>query len=203
MRKKRWTHQRDAVIGFKCARRATTASSWGLREHGNRHHSPPLSPHFYSLPSTRGFGTAFAGDGGVVLNCATFSRTRPRRAKTRPCPSEGRMRSRVARAKRTVPPSIFPPSLPNDRESFCKGAVAGFYCAHRTSTVSSCAFCEQGSRHDIPPLLLPPPPKDLEQPPMGMVRLSSTARVQRGPSQAARCASKEDGPTIPFFTSTP
>ena len=70
------------------------------------------------------------------------------------------------------------------------------------STVSSCAFCEQGSRQGTPPLL-PPPPKDLGQPSQGMVRLSSTARVQRGPSEAARCASKEDGPTVHFSALTP
>ena len=70
------------------------------------------------------------------------------------------------------------------------------------STALSCAFCEQRGRPLRPPLLLPSL-KGLGNSGEGMVGLSSTARVQRGPSQAARCASKEDGPTIPFSPSLP
>jgi hypothetical protein len=32
-----------------------------------------------------------------------------------------------------------------------EGAKAALYCAHRTSTVSSCAFCEQGGHLATPP----------------------------------------------------
>ena len=54
------------MIGFNCARRATTASSWGLREHRNRHRIPLLPP-----TPPNGFGSS-RGDGGVVLNCANL-----------------------------------------------------------------------------------------------------------------------------------
>jgi len=70
------------------------------------------------------------------------------------------------------------------------------------STALSCAFCEQRSRPLRPPLRLPSL-KGLGNSSEGVVGLSSTARVQRGPSQAARCASKEDGPSIPFPPSLP
>ena len=56
----------------------------------------------------------------------------------------------------------------------CRGvAKAALYCAHRTSTVSLCAFCEQEGH------LAAPPPH---------------------PSEAARCASTEDhqAPSPPF-----
>ena len=79
-------------------------------------------------------------------------------------------------------------SLPTSY-TFLRGvAEAALYSAHRTSTVSSCAFCEQEGHlatsfpeFSLFTLFLG-----------GGLRLSSTARVQRGPSQAARCASTED-----------
>ena len=67
-------------------------------------------------------------------------------------------------------------------------AKAALYCAHRTSTFLSCASCEQEghlatsfSGLAVFPFLSG-----------GGLRLSSTARVERGPSEGARCASKED-----------
>jgi hypothetical protein len=102
------------------------------------------------------------------------------------------------------------------------GQVA-LHCAHRTSTFLSCAFCEQEGH-----LAAPLPTSKLARISLQRVawlilncacrtRLqiihpsllvlssgmgadgSSTARVQRGPSQAARCASKEDpqAPSLP------
>ena len=70
-------------------------------------------------------------------------------------------------------------------------------CACRTSTFPSCAFREQ-ERHQATHPFFSFPPTSLSR---GVARLSFTARVQRGPSEAARCVSKKDGlaAPLPFF----
>ena len=62
-------------------------------------------------------------------------------------------------------------------------------CARRTSTVSSCAFCEQEGH-----LAAPSPSFQTRSFLLtgGWPAWSPTARVQRGPSEAARCASTGD-----------
>ncbi len=98
-------------------------------------------------------------------------------------------------------------------------AEAALYCAHRTSTVSSCAFCEQEGH-----LAAPFPSQaarcastgdqqttlsffpNLHPPSKGRARGSSTARVERAPSERARSASTEDPracPVIPTQAHTP
>ena len=172
------------MIGFNCARRATTASSWGLREHGNPHRIPPLSPLFYSLPPR-----IWSAEEGMPWLAST------------------------ARIERCNIPRIDPSklacfSLPewHPCRSHCGRRASTFRsCALREQGIStgvipfllSCAFCEQRSRPLGTPLLLLSL-KGSGNSDERMVELSSTARVQRGPSQAARCASKEDGPTIPY-----
>ena len=171
--------------------------------------------------------------------------------------NEGLPRPRVARAKRTAPPSPFPPhslrigklfvrvpwlastarpfhppALDAPRRVLAQARARFFYhsfytltqgsgqiilyCAHRTSTVSPCAFCEQEgwSGRSLLILLRPrvarakrpvtasflfhlPLPKDLEVP-EGMERLASTARMERAPFHRARSASKKDGLAAPL-----
>ena len=74
-------------------------------------------------------------------------------------------------------------------------AKAALSCAHRTSTVSSCAFCEQEEHlaTSFPEFSLFPLHLG------GGLRLSSTARVERGPSEGARSASTEDIGGRPLF----
>jgi len=74
-------------------------------------------------------------------------------------------------------------------------AKAALSCAHRTSTVSSCAFCEQEGHMatSFPEFSLFPLHLG------GGLRLSSTARVERGPSVGARSASTEDIGGRPLF----
>ena len=93
-------------------------------------------------------------------------------------------------------------------------AEAALYCAHRTSTVSSCAFCEQEGH-----LAAPFPSQaarcastgdqqttlsffpNLHPPSKGRARGSSTARVERAPSERARPRARrtrEPAPSYPL-----
>ena len=141
------------------------------------------------------------------LLCSTFSPTLPSDRFAIDCP------------RRAINPSeclpIFPTSLPRGV------AKAALDCAHRTiymlppsslvffhrrvaCLASHCAcptrvFSDRAlHEHRRPtdplPLFSFPPPL----PPRGVARLSFTARVQRGPSEAARCASKKDGLMTPL-----
>ena len=191
------------MIGLDCAHRTSTASSCAFCEQRGRSPAALLS----HLPLPRRIWKLPEGMVGLSSTARTFSPTRPGRAKTRPCPCEGLLRPRVARAERSTPPSLFLPSLPKDREAFCKGAVAGFYCAHRTSTVSSCAFCEQGSRQypysptrtlfsELPDTPLQSSPNPSETDPYPSTPSSSDPKSGRCPAKshrpgsACRCASQ-------------
>jgi hypothetical protein len=64
--------------------------------------------------------------------------------------NEGLLRPRVARAQETIQ------SIRSHLHSFLlRSGQAALYCAHRTSTVSSYAFCEQEGHLAAPPLSLP------------------------------------------------
>jgi hypothetical protein len=93
-------------------------------------------------------------------------------------------------------------------------AVAALYCAHWTSTVSSCAFCEQEGHLAAPshpseaarcasteapqprstPSLPPPPLREWPD--------CRSLRIERAPSERARSASKKDIWPLPLFLLT-
>ena len=112
-----------------CARRTTTASSCGFREHGGLL-EPSFAAHFPGAQDHTGFfQSVFLPLGSCLVESPTA-----RNFLTRP--STGTRDVPVARARAF---RFFLPLL--------KGvAQAALYCAHRTSTVSSCAFCEQEGR---------------------------------------------------------
>ena len=84
--------------------------------------------------------------------------------------------------------------LPVRQPQFKGVAKAALYCAHRTSTVSPCAFCEQEGRlaalsSHLSELVFPPHE--------GVLDRSLTARIEGAHPIRAHSASERDRPAVP------
>ena len=105
--------------------------------------------------------------------------------------NEGSLRPRVARVQETFESFLSQLHSPNEQflillVSHRRSGPAALYCAHRTSTVLSCAFCEQeGTCHSF---FIPPSCSRLSL--EGWAGRSSNARVERAHSDRARSASR-------------
>jgi hypothetical protein len=124
-----------------CARRTTTASSWGFREHRGLL-EPPFTPPAPGAQDHTGFPNLF-----LSLLGAAWSNPQLR-ATFLTCPPTGRFFSPALLSDCSA--IDFPRHAISRARAFrfstplFKGvAKAALDCAHRTSTVSSCAFCEQ------------------------------------------------------------
>jgi hypothetical protein len=99
--------------------------------------------------------------------------------------------SQTARCASTEPPQWLAPFM-SFHASIFPSLGSGrtvLHCAHRTSTFRACAFCEQEGWSGRSLLVLPSLLVYLSR---GWPDWSPTARVQRGESATARCASTGD-----------
>ena len=119
-----------AKVALHCAHRETTASSWGLCEQEGPWPLP--IPHPSSLVISQGWGLI-----DLPLRAA-FSPAHPLADIFHP-PHPPIASQSISRDVPVAQARALQFSLP-----LLKGvAKAALYCAHRTSTVSPCAFCEQ------------------------------------------------------------
>src|SRR6266850_4243472 len=125
-------------------------------------------------------------DAVIGLDCATFSPAHSGRAKTRPYPCEGLP---------LLPLVLYPHAREWPDYPFLR-ALNEHCLTVRVLRARRIVWPLPPFPSSFPSL------KGSGNSNEGMVGLSSTARVQRGPSQAARCASKEDGPTVPCVPSS-
>ena len=153
-----------------CARRTTTALSWAFREHKGAIRpsvSPFTSLHIYRAAARSSFTVRIEG---AILSFHQNCFIHPHREQ-HPCWSHCARRARLQMTPpsslvisqgwglidlplcATLPParSLARQDVPVSRARAFQsssllvkgGAEAALYCAHRTSTVSPCAFCEQ------------------------------------------------------------
>ena len=183
-----------------CARRTSTFRSCAFREHRrptkpSRLSPPSLPPqgNGRGCPILRASNDIMLPSSSLVFPSGKGTHVGLRAAVERG-PSEG-ARYGSKEDHRIYPPLILPPG---SHASHRRVACLASHCAHRTSTFPSCGFCEQEGHLATPhSSLFVIPHFALTG---GLPVWPPTARVQRAPSERARCASTGgQQATLPFF----